>query len=509
MTLVRTLGGYAPWGMPLLLVVVALAIRYDAVLNHDVAWLYIAAGRMLDGGSYAHDVFEVNMPLAILIYCPARLLADVSGLAPSRAIWSWVFLLSGQCLWLIGRIDARHLAGISRPLSTPLGMSWLIAALLYLPGYHFAQREHLVVILGLPFVWMMARPSSRPGRGLRCYVSALAAVGFCIKPHYVALPALLLIYAAIRARSFKPILSCETICLLAVGLVNLALTVLLYPDWFDCARWASDLYGAYRQATTSAVLLAPPFPVFAVAALVVSVVAGWRRDFARAVMPMLMMSGYGLVAYCLQGKGWEYQLLPASIPIFILVGQAVAYCWKLQQETPAKRVLTGGALAAALLMAATVMLSNSPDKLPSVGRLKQSEIGQALAIAPPGEPVYAFSTTMVPVLPTVLLLELEWSSRFPSLWPLAGIEWRKRHSGTGDGPPLSYYAQHLRQMVLADLRRYEPGVVLLDRRPGQFGLPPGYDILNFFLADAGFRTNWQRYRRVGQSRDYVIWVRQR
>lgn len=220
-----------------------------------------------------------------------------------------------------------------------------------------------------------------------------------------------------------------------------------------------------------------------------------------------MMSGYGLFAYCLQGKGWEYQLLPASIPVFILVGQAVAYCWNTRHETPVSRVMTGGAFAAAALMTVTAVLSNTPNKLPGVALLKESAIGQALAIAPPGEPVYAFSTTMVPVFPTVLSLNLEWSSRFPALWPLAGIEWRKRHSESGDGGELSHYAHQLRRMVLADLHRYEPGIVLLDRRPGQFGLPPGYDILKFFLVDAGFRLGWERYQRVGQSKDYVIYVR--
>ena len=499
--------GYASWVLPLLMVAVALSLRLDAALNHDVAWLYMAAGRLLGGGSYANDVFEVNMPLAIAVYFPARLLAGLTGLSPSAAIGSWVFVLSAQCLWLLMYLGPARVDDVRGPLATPLWMSWLIAALLLVPGYHFAQREHLVVILGLPFVFLMARPTRRPGRRLRCYISVVAGIGFFIKPHYATLPALLLLYAAFRERNLKPLWSCEAASLAAVGAGALALTLLLYPEWLTCARWAADLYGAYRKARPGAVLLAPPFPIVAAAALSICALAGIRRDFRRTAFPLLMMSVFGMIAYGLQAKGWAYQLLPASIPLFILVGLAVAYCRATCRLTAGDRALTGCAFAVASMAMVAVALANSPTNLPSWARLRESPIGQALALAPPGEHVYVFSTTMVPVFPTVLSLNLEWSSRFPSLWPLAGIEWRKQHPALGDADAVAHYSEQLKQMVLADLRRHAPGVVLLDRRAGQFGLPPGYDILSFFLADAGFRTLWRGYQVIGESTDYVIYVR--
>jgi len=77
----RRLAGYVravlldPWRSgPLVwsLVGVFLAIsifRYTSLTapNHDVAWLLLAAGRMLDGGTYLTEFYEVNWPMAIMI----------------------------------------------------------------------------------------------------------------------------------------------------------------------------------------------------------------------------------------------------------------------------------------------------------------------------------------------------------------------------------------------------------------------------------------------------------
>jgi hypothetical protein len=342
---------------------------------------------------------------------------------------------------------------------------------------------------------------------LRCYISVLGAIGFFIKPHYAGLPALLLLYAALRTQSLKPLWSCETAALLVIGCANLALVLWWYPGWLTCARWATDLYGAYQRSSMSAVLAAPPFPIVATSALLVFTLAGYRRDFGRAVLPLILMSGYGILAYCFQAKGWAYQLLPSTIPLFILIGLATGYSWNARHESPGTRILTACAMSVASLAAVAVAFANTPTNLPRWSMLVKSPIGQAFAIASPGDHVYAFSTTMVPVFPTVLSLNLQWSSRFPSLWPLAGIEWHRQHPDAEDTNALASYSTQLKQMVLADLRRDRPGVVLLDRRVGQFGLPPGYDILGFFLDDAGFRALWRDYRIIGEHRDYIIYAR--
>ena len=95
------------------------------------------------------------------------------------------------------------------------------------------------------------------------------------------------------------------------------------------------------------------------------------------------------------------------------------------------------AVLGSLLMLDVVAVTTK--NLPQSSTLKDSAIGQALSIANAGDSVYAISTMIVPIFPTVVQLGLEWGSRFPSQWPLAGLaeaetsglrQWRDKIQGS-------------------------------------------------------------------------------
>jgi hypothetical protein len=76
-----------------MVIVKGLAVHLRVPLNHDVAWLLIAAGRMLAHGSYSKDFFEINMPLAIGIYIPPHFLAHWFEQSIATANLEWTFIL--------------------------------------------------------------------------------------------------------------------------------------------------------------------------------------------------------------------------------------------------------------------------------------------------------------------------------------------------------------------------------------------------------------------------------
>ncbi len=54
----------APVGAVLGLIGLAYAVQLSMPLNHDVSWLLLATGRLLDGADvFLDDVIEVNPPL--------------------------------------------------------------------------------------------------------------------------------------------------------------------------------------------------------------------------------------------------------------------------------------------------------------------------------------------------------------------------------------------------------------------------------------------------------------
>ena len=74
------------------------------VLNHDVAWLLIAAGRMIAGGTYSADYFEINMPLAIAAYIPPHLFARSFGITLEQGLVVWISLLILQTILLCSKL---------------------------------------------------------------------------------------------------------------------------------------------------------------------------------------------------------------------------------------------------------------------------------------------------------------------------------------------------------------------------------------------------------------------
>lgn len=477
-------------------------VRADVPVNHDIAWMLVASARMLAGGSYAADFFDVQMPLAIAIYMPSHLLASLLRVELPTALNFWVFSLIAQSVVLSRQIAVRS----AENTAAPVWSIWLTLGLLFLPGYDFAQKEHLTVILTLPFVEMqMGRPAVH-SHGLRIYVSMLAALGCYLKPHYAFLPLLLVALRAYRDRDVKVLRSIEIVTLLAVGVANAVFVLLWYPDWFTNAKWASDLYGAYRRTSLIEVLGGAPYVIFSAPALFACILALHDRAFRTRALPLLLMTGYGMCAYLLQFKGWEYQFLTASLTLFLVQGLALSHTRQgLREGREHARKWFAAAVLGSVLMVDVVVVTTK--NLPQWPTLKQSGIGQALSIAQKGDQVYALSTAILPVFPTVVHLGLAWGSRFPSLWPLAGLaSWNVQ--GDPDGArQRSAYERKLRDMVTADFVRFAPSVVLLDRRARQFGLPPGFNILEYFLADRRFAELWHPYVLVGQSTEYAIFVR--
>ncbi|MDH5555850.1 MAG: hypothetical protein OEZ03_00795, partial [Alphaproteobacteria bacterium] len=79
-TSLRSRGDFMAETMVLAVFVAAAILQLLYVLpNHDSVWLLVAAERMLDGGTYERDFFEVNPPLAILLHAPAFLVQKIIG----------------------------------------------------------------------------------------------------------------------------------------------------------------------------------------------------------------------------------------------------------------------------------------------------------------------------------------------------------------------------------------------------------------------------------------------
>lgn len=483
--------------------VAALGLRIDQPLNHDVAWFIVAAERLWNGGNYLDDFFEVNPPLAILIHLPAHGLA-LAGLPPRAAMWAWthaILVVALVLAWFAAREDDQRYPGAPAAAARLAGTGWLAFVLALLPAYDFAQREHLFALLVLPMLFLFGAAPSPRAAPLRAAVMALAMVGCLLKPHFAGLPVLLLAVRAMQS-GVRSWLGLESAIIVLSGLAYGAIVWLGFPEWFVVARWALDLYGELRggglerfaQATSFAFAVGASVMLFAVVALA-------RPEPRRRLLPFALATAYAWIAFVLQGKGWRYHLLPAAI---FAAASLPLLAFGTQGWRRGPQALASIAVLASIAIGAVHVVQIN-RAAPRLSNLARSPIGEVLSIARPGDAVHVISTSVTPFFPAVTHLELRWASRYSALWPLAALG---RDSGPNPASDRSAaYRDAFADSVAADLGRHAPTVAIVDLRPGQFGLEPGFDMLGFLQASPRFAHEWDAYELVGSSRDYAIYLR--
>ena len=494
----RLLGSAA---LPAVLLLLGSIQHLATILNHDVAWMLVVAGRMLDGGTYGADFVEFNLPLAVAAYIPPQLIHRLTALSLPDATHAWVLALIAQTMILAHCVRVRN--DLQSPaLRAALWQCWTVIALVFLPAYHFAQREHLMMILVLPFLLSMSS-TDRPGIALRSYVALLAAIGFYLKPHYAALPFLLLALRAWRERSWRALWSLESAVLVGCGAALALVTVIVYPEWFSLASWASDLYRGYDQPLKD-VLTDPLLLRWVLVPLALGFVL-LRVDTLRwRIAPLVLVATYGLLAYAAQRKGWEYQLLPAEIAVFLLCGYAAL---GVPLGPVQRRHLFPGvaALASVALAVHAIQTMQHAPKARDVQRSNLTPAYLAFDGVPPGETVYALSTGVIPAFPTVVMMGLRWGSRYPSLWPLPRLLWAQRQSPAASALLDRYRAPFI-DAIRDDLLRYQPKLVLVDANVSQMAVPANTDLLAFFLSDARFAETWGRYEQVATMPGFRLYA---
>jgi len=484
-------------------VVLSCALRADSTVNHDVSWFVVAADRMLKGGSYARDFFEVNMPLAIAAYVPIHWIANSFHWEIPQAVDAWLYFLLSLSLMLSWRAlcppsDAPRLPHV-------LALTWLAVMLVVFPGYDFAEREHITVLLVLPFVLAVAKDPLQFSLGFRISISVLAAMGCFMKPHYAALPFALLLLRVRHSTLRSALFGVEGKTLAIAASLNALLVKLLAPDWFVAAGWAVDLYDGYQGSDPWRLVQGQSAVISLCASALLLVLAFAVPKLRRVALPFVVATAYSWFAFVVQGTGWRYHLLPAAM--FAVAAFPAIWLSVNVEATATARLRAAHALFASLSVVAILHLADIVRGLPKLSLLADSSIGEALSISRPGDSLYVFSTAAVPFFPAITHLKLDWASRYSALWPLPALGRYELENGARALAMRQQYKQPFIHSVITDFRRFRPDIVIVDLRPGQFGLPTGFDLVGYFQQSPRFTREWERYVELGRSRDYAIYVR--
>lgn len=486
---------------------VALSITAEAAsgVSNDVYWLLHAADRLLDGAVLYRDVVDTNPPLSVWIYLPAAFTARLTGLSGIAVMRGFVVLAGVAAL--VASDQSLRRAGLSQGARLVIGATAAIAVFT-LPLAAFGQREHLVLLLSLPYVTSAVARAGGGTAGIpvsrRLLDGVLLGLGIALKPFYAALWLGTELLLARRGRQEGPRRLLESAAVVAVGAVYVVLAFTVAGDFQEVLPVLLELYPRYEPEPAGALLGRYPFVWFAGASLAAGLAA--RGAGARGPLPaVLAVAALGtLIAALVQGKGYPYHFYPATAYALLLLGGIVA---ALPSRARIARfvAVAGLALPLAYVLAAAMRLALGP--LPAERRALANLQAAAGPIA--GRSVAALSPKTGLAMWLAAYGNGRWALRHSCMWvPVTIYEGsRLDPDGAWMNPPdeMTSEERWFFEGTVVDLTRHRPDFLLVQLpQADPLDVRRGIDWIRYFGQDERFRTLLTEYDEVGRAEGYAV-----
>jgi hypothetical protein len=482
----------------------ALAVG-PAYINHDVAWYLHVVERWLAGAVLYRDVIDTNPPLITWLTAPAVAIAQAAGWPPTAVFKVGIFALGAAAIVVTRRLLAAQPAG-----RRFVGVA--VVAFLCLPFVKedFGQREHIAVLLTLPYVLAVATPGTR-WRGLRILIGVAAGIGFSIKPHFaLAWIAVTLQTAAVKG--VRDLWRAEVLAVpIVMGLYGAAVLALT-PEYLPIVDRVRQVYGGL-DAGAAALIRIREVQLWLLVLAVMAAIR-WPRDERLPVALFAAASGY-LLGALLQEKGWSYHLYPARV--FTLLSAAAAATVVLDLVPGLGAVLRGGRRGLAVVLASVLIVGSlryvAEARRPARPDLVTPLVAAIHQYAPDGPVlVLGMRTIFYPGFPAVNYAGARWSSRHSALWflpafyaeqaALAGGPLVARRPAEMSALEATFFAE-----IIEDLCADPPRLLLVENPlPAAPAGRRALDLLAYYRQDERVMGLLNDYREAGTIGPFTLHV---
>lgn len=503
-------------------------IQSHIFLCWDIDWLIHAASRLLAGGNYYQDFFEVNSPMAIFIHIPAVLGSKYYHVSFAASFRIDVFLSIIICLALSYYLLTKLL--VNDTLLVKLLLLVLSFALLLLPFSQFGQREHLLVILTLPYIFLI---------GLRCkkiytpfslalFIGVLAGIAINIKPYFLLLWFALEGYLICYQKTWRTLLRIENLTIIAVSCIYLGLIAAFTPEYVTkVLPVISKMYYVAYTNPWKAVLLNYVVIFYGICSIYY-----WLTRKASSNQLLLdlcqLSASVFLAIYLWQRVAWDYHSLPI-VSVCCLMSIALIYDYLTKPSSlPANTYRTekldraihaGVNIVLFIALPLNIFFMGTAQSLSLYQDSYNQKIINFIIANDSNQPVYFFSNNMDSYIVVDKSHTIN-GSRFSCLWMLNGIFNAQKHFVTPQQSALLTTQENfLHTAVVEDLNHYHPALLFFvlnnrdlvnyqntrDKWPKTKEKPINY--LGYFSSDPRFKVIMKNYRSLGVVGNYQVYKR--
>ncbi len=502
-------------------ILLGIWIQGHIFLNGDTSWLLHAGERLLQGGDYLHDFFEVNTPMAIFVYLPAVLLTKFTHLSFIITLPVYVFFLASLslvfCTILSTKIFKAKQTGTAKYFLVALAFVFIL-----LPASQFGQREHLLVLLATPYLLLtvMRVAGTSCNQLLTLLIGLLAGVGFVIKPYFILLwlaDELYLLYKnkTILFYDFMALLRPEFFAVIFVFILYGIAILLITPEYVTQVLPVILRFYYFISSYTWAAVLTRPLIIFSLLVFIFYLMARKQFSdkqvadiFAVAIVP-------GLLIYILQRTIFYYHLLPAlsfaSLLLFLMLNEALSNiilpAISSLKSKVGKVVILSCAIFTMLLVPITTTYEQTLHAFDSQKRAERNALIKMVNQYANGGPVYFFTDQISDIYPVVDYAGVNSACRFPGLWLVDSVyAFEQLDLDQEQRILLTNTKNFLFKVVWEDLQHYQPKLIFVQRQgPGWDYYHIKVDFIDFFNHDPRFASFWQGYSYLGKVGVYDVY----
>lgn len=430
----------------------------------NVSWLLTAAERFMAGQSLLNHIYETNPPLSIIIYTPAIVISNLTGLTPPISSFYTISLMVIISLGLTTLILKNYtfLSTIEKATIITL----CLIALTVSTGIHISEREHMIAIWLLPFILCQFAINEKikiPTSILIISVT-LGSLFILVKPHYGIIPSVLFIIRMFKHRTIFGLLKNTDFIILASMTTAYALivwvffhdyTTLILPDVINLYATPApnhQILGTVKDY----ILIALPLLLLE---LVMTDIKDERKKLLNLFHICMLLC---FVPYFVQMKGFHNHLIPVYAFFIISLGLSLTLRFdKIQKNIWAALFTTGATILCILAftysyapLTSKIVMHEDVDTLPVTQYLDQNCSKPC---------TYFVFHSDIEIFNSINAYKknIEHASRFPAFWFIPKIFGDLQN----ENPTIKNEALRLQNKYTTffaeDLKHYEPEILMI------------------------------------------------
>lgn len=483
-------------------------------INHDTAVILYISRVWLEGARLYVDAIDINTPLVFVLHLLPEAISKLTGIPGTTVLVALLGLGIGAsfmtCRWVLNAsLDPAH---ATADALLPLLLLFL---LIVYPNNMFAQREHIMLVLTMPYLLIASGRADEEelSRTLKIVTGVLAGLGFAMKPYFLGIPLFVELYIVSQLGLRRSLLDPSPWAVLGVCVAHALFSVIVTPEYFTVALPLARAF--YSEVSQWSMLdlalsanLGPPtaiLPLLGIAAFLAV-----RSHLARVIF----LAGLGgLVSAYAQGKGWPYHALPAQAFTLLLAAVIIAYV--MDHLVWPKR---GDARPAKLFAAALMLLIFYQECLHSRPFFKQleyreSDLRRLMHVVKQekrNNSILVLSPGIYPHFPMLNYLKMRMTMRFESMWLLQGAYADCHELAPLYNPPeaMSAAESFVFRTVADDFYKKKPSLLIVDNVAG---IPrcqgDTFSYLDYFSRNPLFAKRFEDYEKALDFERYSIYRR--